>query len=265
MPYAENEGARIWWEEQGSGDPLLLIMGLGYSSKFWHRVAPAMAEQFRVIMLDNRGVGLSNVPDGPYPIPLMASDAKAVLDAAGVSSAHVFGISMGGMIAQEFAINYPQKVRALILGCTACGGKKAVRADSEVLKVVWDRANMDAEQAFWSMAPYVYDETTPRHLIEADFEIRKQTYPTSKAYLAQVEGIFSWESFDRLPQIKAPTLVIHGETDRLVPPGNGRILAERIPGARLVMLPSVSHMFFTDRAEESNQIIIDFLKENSQS
>jgi pimeloyl-ACP methyl ester carboxylesterase len=120
---------------------------------------------------------------------------------------------------------------------------------------------MDAEQAFWSMAPYVYDRSTPRHLIEADFEIRKQTYPTSKAYLAQVEGIFSWESYDRLPQIKAPTLVLHGETDRLVPPGNGRILAERIPNARLVMLPSVSHMFFTDRSEESNRIIIDFLKD----
>jgi pimeloyl-ACP methyl ester carboxylesterase len=260
MAFTQNEGAQIYWEEQGSGDPLLLIMGLGYTSRFWHRTAPVLAEHYRVILFDNRGVGLSDVPDGPYPISLMASDAAAVLDAASIERAHIFGISMGGMIAQEFALNYPHRVNDLILGCTAFGGKNAVRAEPEVVQLIWDRARMTAEEAFWAMAPYVYDPSTPRERIEEDFEIRKQTYPTDKGYLAQVNGIFAWESYDRLPLIVAPTLVLHGLSDRLVPPGNGELISERIAGAKLVMLPRASHMFFTDQPIASNLAVLDFLK-----
>src|SRR6185503_5979369 len=101
MPFINNQGARIYWDEQGTGEPVLLIMGLGYPSAMWYRTRPLLAARYRTIALDNRGVGLSDVPPGPYPIALMASDAAAVLDAGGLESAHVFGISMGGMIAQE--------------------------------------------------------------------------------------------------------------------------------------------------------------------
>src|SRR6476659_3223043 len=125
MPYADNQGTRIYWEEHGSGEPLLMIMGLGYALDMWHRTAPVMSQHFRTILFDNRGVGRSDVPSGPYPIPVMAADAAAVLDAAGVSQAHVMGMSMGGMIAQEFALQYPDRVSKLVLGCTACGGPKA--------------------------------------------------------------------------------------------------------------------------------------------
>ena len=121
MAFVENQGARIYWDGQGDGAPVLLIMGLGYASDMWYRIRPALAAHYRTIALDNRGVGRSDLPAGPYPIALMASDAAAVLDATGIESAHVFGLSMGGMIAQEFALQYPKRVRSLILGCTAAG------------------------------------------------------------------------------------------------------------------------------------------------
>src|SRR5579864_2692991 len=136
MPFVENQGARIYWDQQGRGEPILLIMGLGYTSHMWYRIRPRLAEHYLTLAFDNRGVGLSDVPPEPYSIPLMASDAAAVLDAAQVESAHVFGVSMGGMIAQEFALQYPKRVRSLILGCTAAGGQTAVRADPEATQML---------------------------------------------------------------------------------------------------------------------------------
>jgi len=107
MAFVDNQGARIYWDEQGQGEPVLLIMGLGYPSAMWYRIRPALSARYRTIALDNRGAGRSDVPPGPYSIPQMASDAAAVLDAAGIESAHVFGVSMGGMIGQEFVLQYP--------------------------------------------------------------------------------------------------------------------------------------------------------------
>src|ERR1700692_1538796 len=122
MAFVENQKTKIYWDEQGRGEPVLLIMGLAYPSQMWYRTRPLLASRYRTLALDNRGIGRSDVPQGPYPIPLMASDAAAVLDAAGIESAHLFGVSMGGMIAQEFALQYPKRVLSLILGCTAAGG-----------------------------------------------------------------------------------------------------------------------------------------------
>jgi pimeloyl-ACP methyl ester carboxylesterase len=112
MPFVENQGTKIYWDEQGQGAPVLLIMGLGYASALWHRARPVLAQRFRTMAFDNRGVGLSDVPPAPYSIATMAADAAAVLDAAGVARAHVFGISMGGIIAQEFALNSFCRMRA---------------------------------------------------------------------------------------------------------------------------------------------------------
>ena len=115
MAFFQNQGAKIYWDEQGGGDPILLIMGLGYPSYFWHRTRPILTARYRTIALDDRGTGQSDAPAGPYSFALMASDAAAALDAAGVERAHVFRLSMGGMIAQEFALQYPARVRSLIL------------------------------------------------------------------------------------------------------------------------------------------------------
>src|SRR5580704_14391602 len=258
MSFARNKGARIYWDEQGSGEPLLLIMGLSYPSYMWHRSRPVFAKNYRTIALDNRGVGQSDVPSGVYSIPLMASDAAAVLDAAGIESAHLFGASMGGMIAQEFALQYPHRVRSLILGSTAAGGPHAVQAQPEALEALL-RRDVTPEQAKEAIIPFIYDPATPRERIDEDMAIRMKWYPTPQGYMGQLQGIFGWEAYSRIAQITAPTLVIHGETDRLVPAANARLIAEKIPGAKLVLIPNASHIFDTDQPGTAHRAILEFL------
>ena len=258
MSFVQNHGAKLYWDEQGRGEPVLLIMGLGYPSSLWHRTRPVLAQQFRTVALDNRGVGLSDAPPGPYSIVTMASDAAAVLDAAGASSAHVFGVSMGGMIAQEFALQYPSKTRSLILGCTSPGGPAAIRAERKVSDILMARG-MSLEQAREAMLPYIYDADTSPDKIAEDVRLRRRCLPTLQGYTAQLQGILAWESYSRLDQITAPTLVIHGKSDALVPPANGELIAARIPHAKLVLLDHASHLFLTDQTEEAHQHISDFL------
>jgi len=258
VAFVENQGTKIYWDEQGQGAPVLLIMGLGYTSVMWHRTRPALAKRYRTIAFDNRGVGLSDVPPGPYSIATMASDAAAVLDSAGISRAHVFGVSMGGAIAQEFALQYPERTRSLILGCAAPGGHLAVRAESKVADVLLARG-MTLEQARNAMLPYIYDAATPRDKIEEDVNLRRRWLPSPEGYMAQLQAIMAWESYSRIAQITAPTLVIHGKSDALVPPGNGELIAKRIPGAKLVLLERASHLFLTDQTEEANKEILEFL------
>jgi 3-oxoadipate enol-lactonase len=258
MSFVENQGTKIYWDEQGQGPPILLIMGLGYTSVMWHRTRPELSQHFHTIAFDNRGVGLSDVPRGPYSIATMASDAAAVLDAAGVARAHVFGVSMGGMIAQEFALQYPARTRALVLGCTAAGGPSAVRAESKVADVLMARG-MTPEQAREAILPYIYDAATPREKIDEDIRVRQPWLPSPEGYMAQLLAILAWESYSRIAQITAPTLVIHGKSDALVPPGNGELIAGRIPGAKLVLLDHASHLFFTDQTEAAHRELLEFL------
>jgi 3-oxoadipate enol-lactonase len=259
MPYAISDGTRIYWEESGSGAPLLLIMGLGYSHEMWHRTRPVVSAHYRTILFDNRGVGKSDVPSGAYSIAQMATDAAAVLDAAGIATAHVLGLSMGGMIAQEFALKYPDRVNRMVLGCTGCGGSNAIPAAQNVLDVLMARAGMTADEGAEAMVPYIYDASTPRERIEEDLAIRRRCFPTAAGYMGQLQAILSWTSFGRLAGIHAPTLIIHGETDQLIPPGNAPILAQAIPDSSLVMLPNASHLFVTDQPEESHRAVLAFL------
>ena len=258
MPYAENQGVKIYWEEQGQGAPILLIMGLGWTSDLWYRTRPVLATRYRTIIFDNRGVGRSDVPPGPYSIAQMASDAAAVLDAAGIESTHIFGMSMGGMIAQEFALQYPKRVRSLILGCTAAGGPQAVSAEPEVLQILMLRG-VDPEVAAQAISPFIYHSATPKERIEEDMVLRRTWFPTAEGYFAQLQAIMGWEAFNRLAQISAPTLVIHGDCDQLVPPANGKLIAERIPGAKLAMIPRTSHILTTDQQEPVHRALLDFL------
>ena len=258
MPFAENKGVKIYWEEEGQGTPLLLIMGLGWPSYMWYRTRPLLAKHFRTITYDNRGVARSDVPAGPYPIALMASDAAAVLDAAGVESAHVYGVSMGGMITQEFALQYPKRVKSLILGCTLPGGPESKPAEPQVLEVL-TRQGMTPEEAARAINPFIYDAGTPQSRIDEDMKIRLEWVPTFEGYMAQLQGIMAWEAYSRIAQINASTLVIHGETDQLIPAANAPLIAKRIPGAKLVMIPHASHIFSTDQPDASHRATLEFL------
>jgi 3-oxoadipate enol-lactonase len=262
MPFAENDGVKIYWEETGQGQPILLIMGLGWTSGMWHRTCRLLEAKYRVIIFDNRGVGRSDVPPGPYAIATMAADAAAVLDAAGVESAHLYGISMGGMIAQEFTLQYPARVKSLVLGCTAAGGPAALQPAPEVLQVLM-RRGMTPQEALEAIDPFIYDPGTPREWLGQDRKLRLEWYPTADGYISQLQGIMAWESYSRLSQIAVPTLVIHGESDQLIPPGNGKLVADRIPNAKLVMIPRASHIFPTDQPKIADEALLSFLSAQS--
>ena len=150
-------------------------------------------------------------------------------------------------------------------GCTACGGPKVVRSEPEVTEVLMMRGNMTLEEGTRAAVPYIYDADTPRERIEEDLVIRRATYPKAEAYMAQLQGILAWESYSRLSEIKAPTLVIHGLTDRLVPEANGRVIAESISGSKLVMIPHASHIYTTDQPEASHHAVMEFLLERKEA
>jgi 3-oxoadipate enol-lactonase len=248
MPFAENDGVKIFWEETGKGEPILLIMGLGWVSQMWHRTRALLAKKYRVITFDNRGVGRSDVPPGPYPISTMAADAAAVLDAAGIKSAHVYGITL----------QYPERVKSLILGCTAAGGPTAIQPAAEVLQVLM-RRGMKPEEAIDAIDPFIYYPGTSPEWIAEDRKLRIEWYPTADGYLSQLQGIMAWEAYSRLPQIAAPTLVIHGESDQLVPAANGKLVAGRIPNAKLVVIPRASHIFPADQPKTADEAVVNFL------
>jgi pimeloyl-ACP methyl ester carboxylesterase len=188
----------------------------------------------------------------------MATDAAAVLDAAGIESAHLLGASMGGMIAQEFAIQYPRRVRSLILACTAPGGPHAVQTEPEAVQLLFRRGDSPKERAE-AAVPFIYDASTPRERIDQDLRVLSELYPTPEGYTAQLLGILAWEAYSRLSQISAPALVIHGVNDRLVPAANADVIAGRIPGTLLVKLANASHIFMTDQPAEAHQVMLDFL------
>jgi 3-oxoadipate enol-lactonase len=266
MPYANNHGTKIYWEESGAGEPLLLIMGLGGTHRGWRRILPQLAQKYRVIVFDNRGAGESDAPPAPFSITEMIHDAAVVLEAAEIEATNVLGISMGGMIAQEFTLNFPEKVRSLILANTFCGAREAVWAKPEVQAALQGRGARSPEEAFWAMAPYIYDASTPRVLIEEDLAARDGKFLRPECFIAQMQAIVSWSgTYSRLHQIKAPTLVLHGASDQLIPFENARIIAGAIPNARLAELENTSHIFMTDSPERSIIEILSFLEQQQST
>lgn len=259
MPYVVNSGARLYWTERGSGPPILLVMGLSFTHEMWFRVVPELAEEYRILLFDNRGMGRSDVPRGPYTIARMASDARAVLDAANVEAAHVIGASMGGMIAQELALRNPDRVRSLMLGSTT----------SRALFGRWPRfeygprqwRGLSREERERSLRRLLYADTTPIERIEEDWRVRCGCAWCYKGFLNQFAGILMWSAYRRLPRIQAPTLVVHGDQDRLVPLDNGRVLASRIPGARFELIRDAGHIMITDQPERCVHAIRTFLEE----
>lgn len=271
MPFVERDGAQIHWsslEPTGPrgpqpGDPVVLIMGLGCTSAMWFRLAPLLARQHRVILLDNRGVGRTEVRHAVvHRVTTMAADVAAVLDAAGAPRAHIVGLSMGGMIAQQFAIDFAPRVRSLTLMATHCGGAHAVLAERHVWQMLFRKGEQSPEAALTAMRPYTYARNTPDEVIAADQLVRLTSYPTLRGYQAQLYGLMGWSSYHHLPRLRCPTLVLHGLEDRLIPPDNARTLARRIAGARLVEMPAASHWLHSDQPERTAAEVLTFLAQH---
>ena len=262
MPVVERpDTARIAWEAEGPEDApaVLLIMGLAYPAAMWFRLVPALAERYRVIRVDNRGAGhTGDVPGAPYTVETMAGDCLAVLDAAGVDAAHVVGISMGGLMAQEIALTAPERVLSLCLTATHPGIAHAV-VNPDAMAMLMKRGEMTPQEAAEASVPYNYAPATSRERIEEDWAVRFPLAATNEGYLAQAMGTSQWDGFDRIPGITTRTLVLHGELDALVPPENGRVIAERIPGAELVLVPDANHVLMTDQPEQVAKVLLDWL------
>ena len=255
------DGARIVWFDDGppDGPPVLLVMGLGYPAAMWSRLLPALAGRYRVLRVDNRGAGeTGDVPGAPYSVETMTADCLAVLDAAGVQRAHVIGYSMGGLIAQELAVTAPDRVRSLLLVATHAGAAHAVW-DPEAIAFLSSRGEMTPRQAAEASVPFNYAPDTPRERMEEDWAVRLPLAATPAGYLAQLMGTSTWSGLERLGDIAAPTRVLHGDLDRLVPPANGAMIAERVAGAELVTVRGANHVLFTDRPEESVAAVTEWL------
>ncbi|MDP9102226.1 MAG: alpha/beta hydrolase [Actinomycetota bacterium] len=255
MSYARNGGNRIWWDEMGSGEPLLLAMGHGWDSRMWWRAMPALAVGHRVIRFDNRGIGRTEWDGQPFGIEDLAADAFTVLDAAGVTSAHVYGMSMGGLTVQEMALSQPARVRSLVLGCT--------RADSAIGRTQPKGEGVKAKIPFWLLAKLfrgaLYGPHPDPDAVAQDLRLMRTAHCPSDGRLAQSRAIASYASLERIHEITAPTLILHGDKDRAVPVAKGQELAAHIPGAELVVLPGAGHAYLAEVGTRSVDAVLDFL------
>jgi 3-oxoadipate enol-lactonase len=257
MPVADHGPVRLYYESRGRGPAVLLVMGLGMTLNAWWRTVPVLAASFRVLAFDNRGIGRSEPARLPFSVGQMADDAVAVLDAAGEEAAHVYGISLGGMVAQEIALRHPDRVRALVLGATTPGGSRSTPPGEATLSFLARAAAMGPEETAWASVPYIYAERTRRRhgeRIAADIARRVQSPTDSLAYGRQVSAAAAHSTAARLEHIAAPTLVVHGAEDVVVPPENGRVIAEGIPGAELRLWPRAGHLYVTDEPRADHEI-----------
>jgi 3-oxoadipate enol-lactonase len=264
MPYARSGALRLYYETTGSGPAVLVILGQGMSLESGWRSVERLSRSFRVLTFDQRDVGRSDYSPWPYGVAQMARDAVAVLDAAGEPRAHVYGHSLGGMVAQELALGYPDRVGALILGATTPGGPVAIPQDPEALTFFARAGAMGREEAEWAAVPYSYAERTRRKhgdRISEDIARRLSQERSAFAYLSesfsylhQVAAAAAHITLNRLGQIAAPTLVVHGAQDRIQSPENARILAESIPGAELTLWPEAGHLYVTDEPAADGDI-----------
>ena len=252
MPYARNGSLRVYYESAGQGPPVLLIMGQGLSLEAGWRTVEALSSRFRVISFDNRDMGRSDRALLPYVVPQLARDAIAVLDAAREPRAHVYGISLGGMIAQEVALRHRDRVLSLVLGATSPGGPHAVPMDARVLTFFARVGAMGAEEAEWAAVPYSYGRRTRRQhgdRIAEDIARRLEHSPDTIAYLHQVAAAAAHSTQARLGEITAPTLVVHGAQDKLQAARNAQLLASGIRDAELAIWPDAGHVYVTDEPE----------------
>ncbi len=260
---ASVEHLTMYYEVHGAGAPMVLIRGIGTSGYVWGAFADDLARSFRILWFDNRGAGRTDIPPGPYTMRQMADDTARLLRQLEHWPAHVVAVSLGGMIAQELAINHPELVRTLVLGCTDCGGAEAIRPS-------------DAEQG---LRPAADPGEAARRAVEAIYstkwldanaeevaaiQARRATYPATPAgYQAQLQAVLTHDTVGRLDRVRAPVLVLTGTADRVIPWENSRRLARRIPGAELITYGGAGHGFFDERRPQVISDIVDFIRRRS--
>lgn len=259
MPFVESAGARIHWDSQGSGPPVLLIMGHLYSGRMWYPLIPALTDRRRAIWFDNRGTGESDTTRAPT-IAQFAADALAVLDAAGETRAHVYGVSMGGGIAAEFAMRYPERVASLVLGCT-------MMKTAETPRPAWPARliyRLPLGLVRWLLKSRLdrtaYGAAAPAEAVDRDIAALIADRFTMAGVRGQAEAIAAYATTpEAVSRITAPTLVLHGDEDRAVDVKHGRELAATIPGSRLVIFDGAGHNYLVAAGPASTAALLEFL------
>lgn len=262
VPHAVTEdGTRIAYQVRGAGTPLLLLAGQANNHHWWDRVRAGFDRAHRTVTLDYRGTGGSDKPDVPYSTEQFARDALAVLDALGIERADVYGTSMGGRTAQWLAARHPHRVGALVLGCTSPGGRHAVERDDGVRRAL---ARTDPDAARQALLDLMY---TPEWLAAHPGPYATLGDPAMPPYARRRHLAASnrHDAWDVLPAITAPTLVLHGADDRLNPAANAPLLADRVPGARLHLLPGARHAYFEECRATASPLVRDFLAERREA
>lgn len=259
MGKVEVAGREFHFERAGSGEPLLLIQGMSGTHVSWGRpFKAALEESFDVVAFDNRGIGYSGPVDGPFTIAEMAADTVGLLDALGLETAHVVGISMGGMIAQELVLAHPGRLRSLTLGCTYCGGLgSSLMPEENLQKLMAGMASGDRDQAI--RAGYEVNLSPAFRADEgnyAAFHEMATSVPAAKETIQlQAQAIFGHDTSGRLGEIATPTLIVHGTDDGVLPFANGELIASLMPAARFEVSEAVGHMFWWEQPQRSAELI----------
>lgn len=263
MPTARSNGIDLYYEIHGSGPQLTLIEGLGYHRWMWYRQVPSFERLFSTLIYDNRGVGKSSKPPGPYTHEQNADDLAALLDHIGWEKTHLLGVSMGGFIAQEFALKYPRRVDKLILVATGFGGPKMIAVPPEAAQAMMPNPTLSPEARIRKAMPLAFGDIHwhEEHADEFDKMVRwrLEEQQPSEAAVAQIMAGATFDTSDRVKNIKADTLVITGSRDGVVPPGNAELLAAKIPWSSKAVIEGAGHLSFIEASEEFNGIVIDFL------
>lgn len=262
IPARTADGITLAATAHGQGPPLLMIPGLGSSRRVYDTIVRPLAMHHRVIVFDPRGIGDSDVTDGPYTMSQLAGDAVCVLDAAGEDAAAVFGASMGSMVAQHLALDHPHRVTRLVLACSSPGSAHAVRADPEATRRLLGKGGRTAEEAYRIACTVLYSPAFQRahpDFIEQQIRERARRPVRARAFSAQYEAVRQHEPWDRLPSLRMPVLLLHGSEDVVIPPGNSEVLAQQIPGATVQILDGLGHMFWHEDPQRAARAIEDFL------
>lgn len=262
MAVVEVDGRQLYATRTGAGVPLLLVQGMAGHHEIWgDQLVDGLAEHFDVIVYDHRGVGESTDVPGNFTIAELAADAVALLDELDVPSAHVFGISMGGAVAQEIAVTHPDRVRGLVLGCTFCGGPGSTLSAPGPLSMLQAMGTGDLDQVV--RAAFVANHSPTYVADEANYDaFRGRSLAVripANTIMRQAQAAAIYDVSARLGSITAPTLVLHGDADDMVRYSNAVTLAERIPGARLHTFPDVGHLFWWERPEETLALVTEHL------
>jgi pimeloyl-ACP methyl ester carboxylesterase len=263
MTIAVSNDVKIAYEIRGSGDPLVLVHGLAYDRAGWGRLPDLLAERFSVVLLDNRGVGESDAPPGPYSVAAMAADVRAVMDDCGLERTHLFGVSLGGYIAQELTLSSPDRVGKLVLCSTAIGGPRAHPMPLATQEVFARYPTMEREAALRMFVENSLGERGVREvpeLVEEIYAYRLAHAPSTDAWVAQATAGATFVDDDRVGSIDKPTLVLHGAADVVVDPRNAELLAELIPNARVEIVPDRGHLLVWEDSDAVARRTIEFLQ-----